>query len=142
MCECTYTTEIICRVFHKKQLITIQNTLRRDHLERIADGLPNLEEFTMEYNDGDVIDLTAAQEIVDFLQGAKQLKIATFISYKDVGECNKTAEQLKNEWETTDTTENILSFFRGVCRFVRKNSEMGYQNEDLDLDYITVKRIN
>ena len=77
--------------------------LQRDHLVRIADELPSLEEFTMEYIR--TVPETIG-DIVEFLKRANHLKKAKFESFPDVWKngCNKVVEQLEqlnNEWENT-----------------------------------------
>lgn len=58
------------------------NGLGRDHLKRIAEGLPNLDVFTMQFA------VQAVEEIHDFLQSASQLKNATFWWIGE-GKCNE-----------------------------------------------------
>ena len=92
----------------KLKKVFAQNALQRDHLERIADGLPSLEEFTMGYGD---TDSKSIEDIVGFMQRAKKLKKASFLRLGITG-CNEAAQQLNHEWETTVNEWNL-------CRFVR-----------------------
>lgn len=95
----------------KLRKIRVLNALRREHLERIADGLPNLEEIVMSYPYND---FKSVPDIVDLLQRAKQLKRAQFL-YFGMDKCNEAAKQLKNEWKTIVDDED-----EGLCCFVRK----------------------
>lgn len=106
-----YTDKWIDIMMQNKKLgkVTVHNELKRHNLKIIANGLPNLQQFTMIYDDDD--DRTV-QDIVDFLQSAKQLKKARFFRMGS-NECNAAIQQLSNEWENT---ANEWDF----CCFVRK----------------------
>ena len=92
----------------KLRIVTARNALQREHLERIADGLTNLEEFTMEYF---YRDATSVRDIVNLFQNAKQMKKISF-SQVEKNECDEAAHQLSNDWE------NMQNKF--ICCFVRK----------------------
>ena len=91
----------------KLRKVTANPALGPGHLQQIAVGLPNLEEFTIEYDD---IDSQSVEDIVDFLQRANQLKKATFSNLR-TNECNEVAEQLKDEWKMT-----VIGY---MCCYVR-----------------------
>lgn len=93
----------------KMRKVTAFNALQREHLERITDGLPNLEKFTMGYGDTDP---KSIEDIVGLMQRAKKLRKATFLRLGKTG-CNEAAQQLNYKWETTVNEWNL-------CRFVRK----------------------
>ena len=88
--------------------ITAHFGLIRTYLQRIADELPNLEEFTMAYSRDD---FKSVRNIVDFLQRANQLEKATFLNLEQ-NACDEAAEQVKNEWKNEENGSS--------CCFVRK----------------------
>lgn len=94
----------------KLRIVTANRELQRDHLQRIADALPNLEDFSMEYYDND--DRRSVEDIVHFIQSANQLKIITLFRLGTDG-CEEAIQQLSNEWENTSNDS-----YR--CFFVRK----------------------
>lgn len=79
----------------KLRKISSSSRLRYDTLAQIVGGLPNLEDFMMEY---DAEGQNSVQRVVDFLRSAKQLKKVTFIKFGS-NECSATAQVLINEWK-------------------------------------------
>lgn len=79
----------------KLRKVTALNALRRNNLERIANELPNLEEFFMYY---DFNDVQSSEGVTFFLQNAKKLKNAKFWSVKR-GLFDEVLQQVNNEWE-------------------------------------------
>lgn len=88
--------------------VIVRNELSRENLQRIAHGLPNLEEFTMTY--GATVG-HRIEGIADFLQQATQVKKATFVGLSP-NQCDEAAQNLTNEWKNV---ENELDY----CCFVR-----------------------
>lgn len=80
----------------------------RDNLQRIANGLPNLEEFTMQYHQRHIEPI---QNIVDFMQSANQLKKATFPKL-GIEKCNEVAHQLINDWKIEENDMNVCCLIR------------------------------
>lgn len=83
--------------------------LERAQFEKIANGLPNLEEFVMEYFYDDIKSFSL---IVHFLQSAKQVKKITIKAVQE-DECSGLAQLLNEEWE------NVKNGFLW-CGFVRR----------------------
>lgn len=124
--------------FNRKDLtnlwigIILQNTelrkviatsvLSRENLERIADGLSKLEEFSMCYDVGDEV---LSQDIIHFMQRATQLKKASFFKlHSDY--CNETAIQLDTEWENVKNTSNHCSFVRRAFNETFQNVQFSF----------------
>lgn len=85
--------------------IAALNALRHEHLEQIANKMP---QFTMKYNLNDIV---SVRDIVIFLRNAKQLRRATFL-FLGINERNEIANHLINEWEISVNIWNACTFIR------------------------------
>lgn len=87
----------------------IANVMLNDQqLQQIANGLVKLEEFTMEYSKDDTFLL---DDIVQFMQTAKQLNKASFVKINKTN-CATIADQISNEWINIRCNQRVCSFTR------------------------------
>lgn len=101
-----YWINVLMNNTNLKKMIT-KAPLNEEHLDRIADGLTKLEEFSMNcYQDNE-----AHGRAVQFMRKAKQLKKISLIHLDD-DVCQEITENLYCEWKRTEITQNACSFAR------------------------------
>lgn len=99
--------------------IVVGNELNYQQLERIADGLPNLKEFTQLYMKYSTSGDLPIDNVVRFMERALQLKRVTLsgLNYIEQERCEAVVNRLRNQW-TIESYDSSMCIFVRQCFFV------------------------